>query len=341
MDSDFSNDMLRSALISQSGDIYDFYDVQEFLLRRDFFKPVGCRFLSWLIRLSVIPAARAEWVSKIQAKYSAYKILCQHLFKENYQTPLKRLSNDVAYTIRVDIDRTHSWFLSISKALGIPQKYLENTDVIAQRILAVITIDTPHLSYVQGHDRYAWMALLVSLYFIVKGNLTVEFAEAMSFYISRAFIAYNPISQDIENLPIIEAHFRILDRLVEEFVPETAALLNSVHHCSMHYALKWELTLFADEHNVHELMYLWDQILGRIEDITDFLRFLCVAHIQQVPLPKMADEMAQAIQKNKNWDVPHILDAADEMLQNARGGINFKEKLKMFLTGYCGCLNLQ
>ncbi|EAY09768.1 hypothetical protein TVAG_414200 [Trichomonas vaginalis G3] len=335
MQNEIRIDLLRSALISQSGDIYDFDDVQEFLLRRDFRKPVEIRFLAWLIRFSIIPAARSEWVSKLQSKYSAYKVLCQHFFKESIDTPLVKLENDIAYTIRVDIERTHTWFLNLAKLLHIPQTFLENTNIMVERILSVITLDTPNLSYVQGHDRYAWISLLIGLFFIAKGGLNADFAEAMAFYLSRAFIAYNPISQDIENFSKIEAHFKILDALVEKHVPEAYAMLNSVGHSSMHYALKWELTLFADEHNIHELMYLWDQILGRLEDITDFLRYLCVAHIQQVPIPKMADEMAQAIQRNRNWDLPHLIDFADSLLMQTRGGISFIEKIRFLYLNYC------
>lgn len=327
---DLSNDTLRSALISKSGDIYDFYDVQNFLSKRDFSKSIGQRFLSWLIRLGIIPAARSEWVSKIQQKYSNYRSLCQRFFKNNYDEPLKSLGQESGHTINVDILRTHPWFLKMASDLGVPESFLKETDLQAKRILAVIGLENPELSYTQGHDRYVWVTLIISIIFAIDGDLPMSFAEAMTYHMTRAFIAINPISGDIENFSKVEAHFAVLDEMVEAEVPHTSALLKSVGHSSMHYALKWELTLFADEHNIHELMFIWDQVLVHIDDIVDYIRCLCIAHIKQVHCPEMADEMAQAIQRNRVWNVPKILDDAEELLNNMRGGVSFVEKVRMF-----------
>ena len=333
---DLSDDSLRSALISQSGDIYDLYDVQNFLSNRDFSKPIGQRFLTWLIRLGVIPAARSEWVPKIQQKYKNYKELCQRFFKNDFDQPLNSLSQEAAHSINVDILRTHSWFLTIASELSLTESDLPGCDVIATRILSCIGLDDPELSYTQGHDRYVWVTLLVAIIFSKKGNLSFSFAEAMSFYLTKGFLKINPISSDIENFPKIEAHFHVLDDLVESEVPRTSELLKSVGHSSMHYALKWELTLFADEHNAHELMFMWDRILLHIDDMTDYVRCLCIAHIRQVPCPEMPDEMAQAIQRNRVWDVPKLIDDSEQMLMDMRGGISFIEKASMLFYEYCG-----
>ena len=333
---DLSNDALRSALISQSGDIYDFYDVQKFLFNRDFSKPVGQRFLSWLIRLGIIPAARSEWVLKIQQKYSNYKQLCQRFFKTDFDQPLLALAQDAGHSIHVDILRTKSWFLVISKELSISEHRLDKVDIMAQRILSCISLDSEELSYTQGHDRYVWVTLAVAIVFSQNGDLPLSFAEAMSFYLTRSFLIMNPISCDIENFSKIEAHFHILDDMVEANIPETYELLKSVGHSSMHYALKWELTLFADEHNAHELMFMWDRILLHIDDITDYVRCLCIAHIQQVPRTELADEMAQAIQRNRMWNVPKIIDDAEYLLSSMRGGVSFVEKLRMLAFELCG-----
>ena len=212
-------------------------------------------------------------------------------------------------------------------------KLPKNTLIQATRILVIIGSEHPEMSYTQGHDRYVWVSLIVSIVFATQGGLPPIFSEAISYYLTYSFISINPISADIENFSKVESHFQVLDALVETEAPQTSALLKSVGHSSMHYALKWELTLFADEHNIHELMYIWDHILLHIDDIDDYVRCLCIGHIRQVPCTAMADEMAQAMQRNRIWDVPKLINNAEDILANMRGEISFYERIRMF----CNC----
>jgi hypothetical protein len=184
----------------------------------------------------------------------------------------------------------------------------------ARRILVTIALDSPNCLYTQGQDRFVWVSYLVSLSFAAAGGLPLDFAEAMAFNLGRTFILRNEIARQLENFPAIEHHFLQLDELVRREEPRVATYLQYSCHSSVHYALKWQLTFFADEHNAYELLFLWDQILAREADLDGFIRCLCVGHLRQVPIPVEPDEMALTIQRHKNWDVVKILDDAIELM---------------------------
>jgi hypothetical protein len=94
--------------------------------------------------------------------------------------------------------------------------------------------------------------------------------------------------------------------------------LKRAGHGSIHFALRWELLLFADEYQAHPMLLLWDQILVRRKEFETFLYALCVAHASQVP-PAEPDEIAiRKVQNWKDWDVMKIVEDADGLMRQTR-----------------------
>ncbi|OHS95809.1 hypothetical protein TRFO_38057 [Tritrichomonas foetus] len=311
-------DSIRAALLSQSGDIYNSFDADRFLLGTDLYKHTGARFLCWMIKMKILHPFRAHWITTLDSLYNRYRNMIYRLFPDKLIRPLSRLSPQIMTVVEGDTSRTVIWFRRLAEEMGIQSHYLDDSKFRAQRIISAISLEYPDSSYTQGNDRFVWISYLVSLFFSTKGGLDRSFAEGMAFYLSYAWLQHCKVGRNIENISFLENHFSKLDALLEREEPEVFALLSECNHHALQYAMKWELTFFADEHNAHELLLIWDYIVQEISEVGDFVRCLSVAHIRQVQIPKMADEMAMCIQRNRNWDVQKIVSDAKEMMEDQK-----------------------
>ena len=305
---------IQSALISQSGGIHNLQDVQNYLLLRKLKKDVSIRFLCWLIKFNLIHSSRTFWANDLSNLFDHYSILKNQFLAEKEDNPLSQVDPSTALIIKSDAERTFPWFLKFTQQFGLKIPNTFNPELCVQRILVLLSKDSPKISYTQGFDRFVWISILVCFSFTFNGGLHSEYTEAYSYYVSRELIQLNYVARKIEFFPEIEEHFFLLDSLAAKEEPEIYKLLVKEGHSSLHYALKWELTLFADEHSGEELLYIWDHLIAHIDKFDEYLRYLCIGHLRQVPLPQYEDEMAMVIQQFKNWDTMKIVDDANDLM---------------------------
>lgn len=330
-------DDIRAALISQSGNIYTTSDVLQFLQQNNYYKHVGARFLCWMIQLELLSPVRSKWVSELfnlHASYNEIKLKYFSKFplnqsKTDYETiensPFFLLTSQISHSILSDIQVTQAWFDKYLDNVGIQSHYKDDARMKFINVVTAINLEYPDLSYTQGNDRLIWISYLVSLAFSSSGGLDRSFAEAMSYYLSRSLISRVKVSRYISDFPHLSRHYHKLDAFLEQEEPELATILENEHHSAIHYAMKWELTLFSDEHKdrVHELMYILDQIIARIDNFSQFFRCLCVAYVRQVGLDLENDrnkddqrDMIMRLQQKKDWDVARIVDDAVDMMDS-------------------------
>lgn len=342
---------IRSALISQSGDIYNLGDVHRFLNELNLYKHVGARFLCWLIIIGKLPPNRSIWVSKLSEMHESYVNSLKSFFNDenidNFRdkSPLEFIKNKWSNVLNGDLKRTEVWFRKMTLQIGIQEYYLKGVRLRAERIITMIYYNSNNISqvkkqiysYSQGNDRFVWVSFLISLYFASHGGLDADFAESMSFYLAQFFILNNKISKNIENLDYLSHHFGKLDAMVSHEEPEIYKYLSQSQHSALQYALKWELTMFSDEHNdIYELMLIWDSILERFDHHNRFIQCLALAHIKQVPLPALPDEMAMTIQQYRKWDTYKIIKDGIELFEEEEEDSCCNYITKLFLS-YLRC----
>lgn len=329
-------DQLRSSLIYYSGSLENFEEVQKVLLQQDFNKHNGIRFLCWMIRTNLIKSLRSSWIESFSSLYKDYSAKAEIYFSNPNLNPLDSIPARVAHVVRSDITRTKSWFMKCASQIGLQPNNIEDSDKRAERIISLIQNDSKKFNYTQGHDRFVWISLLLGLFFSSNGGLNNNFAEAMGYHLSKALISMIKISKYIENYERIEKHFAKVDKLLALKKPNIAHILRCCGNSSIHFAMKWELTWFAEEYQANELMFLWDQIIARLEDLDEFMRCLVVAHVSQVPIPHNKDEMAICIQKNKKWDVIRAINDAINYIYTDESDWNVFKSIYRLLGSYCG-----
>jgi hypothetical protein len=209
----------------------------------------------------------------------------------------------------------------------------DSAGLMAARVLSAMTVEFRDFSYTQGHDRYVFVTLLLGLYFCEKSGLPVDFAEAVCFQLTHKFVKLTRISSFLADPAEIREHFERMDDDLMMHAPAWMLQLRSYHHSSVHFALRWELLLFADEYPIDRLLLLWDQVLARIHEYSGFMYALCIAHVKQVPLPTERQLPIEILQTYRDWDVYRAIDDADQIMKWKRVDVPWIRKLVVFLVG--------
>jgi hypothetical protein len=277
-----------------------------FLSSRDPDKPNDVRLISWLVAFNVIPSTPSKWSHSLSTLYTEYLNIRSSLSTSNESFdfdlgPIDRI-------IKSDTSRSIVWFTEMSQNPIFSDLSSLDGEFTANCILAVLHRQS--FSYIQGYDRYVFVTLLLAFDFCVKADLPSDFAEAISFNLSREFIKLTEISTFLENAAETQSHFERLDEELLIFAPAWLTLLRRSHQGSIHFALRWELLLFADEYPVKSLLLLWDHTLKWKTEFHRFRTALSIAHVKQTPLPTQNEMPIEVIQNYRGWDVSQVIDEA-------------------------------
>jgi hypothetical protein len=294
---------LSSAISSVQAPFSTKAGVSAFLSSRDLHKPNDHRLFAWLVELDLIPLSSDTWARALSSRCSVYRAL------ERVPPP-----EEEARVIRADTSRSVLWFAEMARDFLVPAAKAD-AEGMANRILIAMK-----RNYVQGYDRYVFVCLYLALEFCAREGLPLEVGEAIAFDLSREFISLSGITRFLENPGETQAHFGRMDADLKKYAPGWMAMLNCSGQGSIHFALRWELLLFADEYPVRELLLIWDNALRWRERYADFLYALCIAHVKcaALPKPECHEIPIVVIQTYKGWDVPQVLDEAVEIMGVAR-----------------------
>lgn len=313
-----------------------FEDVLAFLKEMNIEKDNSLRLFSWLVALGIIDDQK-PWDKQIYTIYdNYYRDLKQHFNdKIDDETAfLKLVKRNSGNIIKGDIDRSIGMFYSIANELKLQEMTIKNAHLHSCRILALISLNNEGLSYTQGFDRYVLTCLCLALYFTEHLCLIPELAESLAYNMSVIFIKLAKLTTFIDDVEKTQKYFERMDIVTREFYPKLANQLEQAHHSSFHYALRWEILMFAEEHKAKDLLLLWDHIVINKSNYEDFIFYLCIAHVLQVPLAKKNEILVERIQNYKKWDVKAALNTTYKLLKNPHPSKIFtKENAMLAIVG--------
>ena len=316
------------AVYKLTGSFFTLDDVDAFLSRMDVQKSNSSRFICWLISFGLLPPNDAKWATGLYSLYQRYRSILQDRLPDPLH-PLSAVRDKTSDVIACDIERGLAWFYGLAGELQLSEFYTRDAELRVTRVLSLLSLSVPEFSYCQGYDRYAFVNYLLALDFCSQCGLPVQFAEALSFPLVNEFIKMTRISHYLENPTETEAHFDDMDRAMADVCPEKMMMLREMQHGSIHFALRWELLLFADEYNARPLLLLWDQVLHVKDRYRDMLFALCIAHLKQVPLAGTDEIMVEKIQQFKGWNLPRIIADAHQYMDAERTA---RPMCRMFAT---------
>lgn len=306
------------AVHSLGCDIFDYEDVHKLMLSTNLEKPVSSRFIAWLINLKVVPVRRQEWGKSIYEKVDKYYQHCRHYFSKKPKDPLATINFDIEEALRADMEKSNVWFKDIMKQIDIPAKYLDDPFLRVSRIYSVLSNEMRDFSYTQGLDKIGYVCLAFTSKFAHLGKLSADFAEAVAYYLTGQILSIIPARHLINNHQALVEYFEEEDQVLRTVSPDHFEALQKHKSSSLYYGLRFEMCLFANQHNILEIFLLWDQIIARFEQLTEFVQCLSIAHVMQIQLPPTYQNIAEEFASYKRWDTQKIIIDATKILTHTR-----------------------
>ena len=113
----------------------------------------------------------------------------------------------------------------------------------------------------------------------------------------------------LDNIEQTSERYQRMDREVLKRCPRTGELLAQSGHGGIHYALRWEIVMFADEYDIQGVFLWWDQFILNKDRFDEFSFDACLAHVMQIPPTE--DEsvpMIEIMQNFSKWDVKKAIN---------------------------------
>ena len=292
---------------SLKSQVKELKQANDFLNKIDLKKDNISRLYAYLFKLSIINDGRKSiGVQIVQLRDDYFKLM--NKFIDGSETPLSKIKKRSRNTINADITRSLFWFEDSCKILGVKNELFKNAGDIAKRILSMIELTDEKLSYTQGFDRYVFLMYALSLYFAMRADVDIQYAEALSFYLAKALIKLSDPNKILDD-PLACDSFKKIDSLMEKHCPKTFAVLQHADQSSFHFAIRWRLILFCDEHDASATLLLWDNFLVHMDKIDEYFTYLACAHVIQVPITEPYMQV-ETIQRFRKWNNTKIIEDA-------------------------------
>jgi hypothetical protein len=230
-------------------------------------------------------------------------------------TPISSISSESeSHLIQTDVFRGMHWFSRHASDLKLTPLLTSDADLRITRILVLLSLNFEDLSYTQSYDRYSYITFLLGLDFCSQTGLPAIFAESMAFFLTREFLSLVNIPRMFTNPVKTELHFKEIDVALMNFAPEIMGSLQAAGQGSIHFALRWEMLLFAHEHKIRPLLLIWDQILVNRQHFKDYVKALVFAHVRQIPPARENEIVVEKLQGFRDWEVVELLEDGEGIL---------------------------
>ena len=264
------------------------------------------RFLAWMLCLDILPDNKAQWAGECFNIWIQYKSKMINYLGSDNEDPLSQLPQNEAYLVSSDLSRTASFFNKLAASINLNSQETESAFFHTSRVFSLMILSDPTFSYTQGCDRYVYTVYLLSILFAKHFDLPLSFAEAATFVIATKLMELSNITHYLKNPQKIESHFQELDKKFMQINGNLMQQYASRGQSSVFFALRWEILMFADEHDFNGLTLIWDQIISRKKYYPAYIEALCCAHFAQAP-----EGQINALQHFRQWDYKKLLTDAD------------------------------
>jgi hypothetical protein len=216
--------------------------------------------------------------------YTNYQSLLEAHLSDSLTQPLEKLSDADHRIIEIDLERDVGWFTNGCTKLSVSEDHRHEAPLHARRILALIALLTPSLSYLQCYNRYVFVSYLLGICVCAANGFPTAVGEAVAFFLTQKFLALADIRRQLD-AGLSSADADALDAECRKALPDLMAILRADRHGASEFSRRWKLVWFADEHEMSHSWIIWDAIIAQSDNLPEFINDLCVAHLSQVQQP--------------------------------------------------------
>ena len=301
------------------------------------------RAIAWLILFNVYPKVSNDWNDYQEKIIKDYRVLVNdvcHLenwenvrLRPNCQKSEYNVQNqELMHLIHGDILRSGRHICFFPNA--IPMDNLSPDNSLApfsehmrrlERILYVLG-ECNAFSYMQGFNE-----LICPIYFTLCkakalfGDDMFE-VEALTLQCLQYLLTATPLiefytTQDDSSILLHDLNqFTIV---FEKHLPNEAKIMKKLDLHPLHYCYRWLNLLFGQEHELPELLIVWDSLLSHIDDIVNFSFYVAIARIKVLSPRLNPNDVAETLQVFQNREIPNIYvvlrDANNMYIQEKQG----------------------
>lgn len=266
---------------------------------------------------------------------SNYYYRASRYFSKSPKEPLATVSMNFENMITPDIEETDEWFMGLLKDIGMMKHEMTNFRLRVTRIFAMLINESQSFAYTKGIIRIGCVCITMAAGFAKAAKLPFDFAEAIAYYLTKNIISLIPARRLLDNKEKLISHFENEDQMIRGTSPETYKRMQAGGCSACNFSLRYEVFLFAQEHHAVAIMNIWDQIFGRLEQLTEIIQCLTVAHIMQVEIPEGCKTATDVVLNTRKWDLEKLISDARQILTHQRSCkqsmcLFFCPKLKSF-----------
>ena len=300
--------------------------IHEFLITDSLLKDPTNRLISWLITFKIIDLDNSTWAHSLCTLCEEY----QKLVNENInEKELNKGEHQIS--IFKDLKRTIHWLVQISEDLEFKEEEFKDGIDRLTRVYTLFNKENGNFHYLQGLDRYGSVCLIMTSLFTKKNNFSMDFAECLTFYLTRAILNAVPFIKTFSEQSAIKDHFKKVDMILKECSPNIYKTMIEGECSTLFFGSRWEYLMFADEHSGSEILRIWDQIFARLEIIDKFIPCLTIAHLMQIEFPEECLSVNELVLHWRKWDINRMIDDSKNILYHK------KTSGQKFCSSVCCC----
>lgn len=295
--------------VSTSDSIHDFL-ISDFEVK----DPTN-RLISWMVTLNIIDSDPSTFAHSLFVLNNEYNKLVNEHINENSVT---RGENQIS--IFKDLRRTIHWLVQISEDFEFKEDEFKDGIDRLTRVFTLFNIQKSDFHYLQGLDRYGSVCLIMASLYTKKSGFSMDFAESLTFYLTRAILDTVPFIKTFSQQSAIRDHFQKLDMILQEHLPSVYNVMVEGDCSTVFFGCRWEYLMFADEHSGSEILRIWDQIFARLPIIDKFIPCLTIAHLSQISFPEECLSVNEVVLHWRQWDISQMINDAKTILYHRKTG---------------------
>jgi len=285
------------------------------------------RFLSWLILTDSIPEGKDLWNISFFHIFKDYRNRLNFFSVDSKNVFPPLLKETTRESILCDISRDNSFLMRMVEQFHIPLSMVDDSTIRISRVLMITLSETPQYDYIQGFERFAVIAYVLSLQFVLRINLSLIEAEALASLLLRCLLQFSEPSRFLERNSTTMQYFINLDSYLYKHNPRFMEMMSPI--CSENFAAPWIGVLFADIHPPNESLLIWDYVLLNRSNIPLFIKALVSSHIKQIPLEKRGYDLLDVVFSYNQWNVRNIINESESQIHAKLSFISFLTMLSL------------
>lgn len=294
------------------------------------------RALAWLVLLGVYPRNAIDWPEikhQIIQDYKGYvKDICHlekwhtvFLRKHAGKKDLNVNDKELMFIIHNDISRTNRMICFFPPRKPLPDDnsndmyspFIEHSRRL-ERILYVFATVNHSLYYMQGFNE-----LLSPLYYaLCKATelfQNLDDVEALAFRCLQELLTATSLSQFYTIQDQSSILFHTLNRfneLLAQKLPDVYTILKRLEIQPLMYSYRWFNILFAHEHDLPNLLIVWDSLFAHIDDLIQYLFYVAIAHLRVIAPLLDPNDSPNSLQVLHNMRIPNIYPILQDASQS-------------------------